>query len=352
MREDKQTEKKLIINQWTITILYIVMIAVAIYSIFLISTSFTSETKEKTAITTYKQTPNISYTVNLKDNNFYDTKTLPMNKYYVTRIIDSIDSTFNYEFSSDHVSDLKYTYDITATLVGKNTTTDGEVEVWSKTYTILKPTSQSSKDSNSFRINENVKLDYKYYQTVVETFKSEIGLNIDAVLNVKLNVSVSGKYGSTPINETAFAQMSLPVGTSTTKVTLTSSNVGPQIIYDMANDLEEVQITYPRLIFGILLAVITLIGIAYATKKLINLTKKTEFTMEINKILKNYGDIIAESKQLPDYRNLEVMDIVSFQDMVDIEEELRSPIIFVRTSEESAWFIIIQDNRMYRYIVD
>lgn len=352
MRANKKEEKKLVLNQWGVTVVYIFMIAIAICAVYLISKSFTNEIVPKTPIATYKQSPNVTYVVKLKDNEFFDSKTLPMNRHYITRIIDYIDANFNYEFDSDKITNIKYTYDITGVLTGKNTTSEGEVEVWTKTYTLLKEQSKEVSNGNSFEISEKLPIDYKYYQEVVDTFKSTIGLNIDAVLNVRLTVHTSGTYGSKQINETSTTDMIIPVGTSTMKIDITSSNIGPHTIFDMDEDKEELVIDYVKLFIGTLLATFALIGIAYATSHLLKLTRKTEFTMELNRILKNYGDVIAESNTIPDLSKLEVMDIVSFQDMVDIEEELRSPIIFTRVADDIAWFTITHGDRIYRYIID
>lgn len=352
MRADEKTEKKLIINQWGIAAIYIAMIVIAIYSISLISRSFTDKVQDKNVIATYKQSPAVSYVVNLKENDYFDTETLSMNQYYITRIIDSINANFNYTYDSDHPSNLKYTYNIQAVLTGKTSTNEGDIEVWSKKYTLLNNQTKTINNTNSFTINENVKIDYQLYQDIVNAFKAEVGINIDANLNVKLNVDVTGDYESKQINETATAELNIPVGTPTMKITTGVSNIGPKAVYDTDADNKELVVNYATLFFGTLLATLTLMGIAFATKQLIKLTRKTEFTIETNRILKTYGDIIAESRQLPDFTELEVIDIVSFQDMVDIEEELRIPIIYTKVAENIAWFTIIHDNRMYRYIVD
>lgn len=352
MRVDKEKETNLIVKQWKKMLILIVLLGITAYSVVLISGSFTSKKSERSEIVTYKQTPSLTYTVNLKENNFFESKTLPMNRQYITKIIDNIEANFNYVYNSNKAADLNYTYSIDAVITGKNTNTDGEVEVWSKSYTLLEPVSESAKNSASFTISKKAKIDYGYYSSIVESFRTALGINIDAILKVKLNVRVTGNYEGKSINETAYSSMDIPLGVTTMKIDLGTSNINSNTIYDKDEVTETKEINYVTLAIGAVLTILSLVGIIIIVKQIIRLTRKTEYTMEINKILRTYGDIIAEAAQLPDYSGLEVIDILTFQDMVDIEEELRIPIIYCQASEEVAWFTIIHENRMYRYIVD
>ena len=81
--------------------------------------------------------------------------------------------------------------------------------------------------------------------------------------------------------------------------------------------------------------------------------EKTEFTKNLEKILKDYSEIIVEVSTPLEYdKSINVLDIKTFEDMVDIEEEIKSPILLYEIKKNhEAWFIIIKDEYMYRYIL-
>ena len=73
---------------------------------------------------------------------------------------------------------------------------------------------------------------------------------------------------------------------------------------------------------------------------------------ELNKILKEYGDIIAEADNMPDLTKYDVVNIKQFNDLVDIEEELHSPIICNEIREDlESWFLIFHNETAYRFIL-
>ncbi len=74
--------------------------------------------------------------------------------------------------------------------------------------------------------------------------------------------------------------------------------------------------------------------------------------MALNRILKNYGDIVAEIVTPTETGNMRVIDVKNFDQLLDIEEEIRMPILFYETVEgEEGEFTIIYDNIVYRYIL-
>ena len=77
-----------------------------------------------------------------------------------------------------------------------------------------------------------------------------------------------------------------------------------------------------------------------------------DYAIALNRILKNYGDIVAEIVSPVEIDNLNIIDVKNFDQLLDIEEEIRMPILFYETiPDEQGEFIIICDNMAYRYVI-
>ena len=102
---------------------------------------------------------------------------------------------------------------------------------------------------------------------------------------------------------------------------------------------------------SILLIIILIISISNKDRLIIN--KKTYYTKNYNKIIKNYSDIIVEVSTQPNLENLEILEIKNFDDLVDTEEELKSPILLYEVKKQKeSWFVIIHNKYAYRYILN
>ena len=106
------------------------------------------------------------------------------------------------------------------------------------------------------------------------------------------------------------------------------------------------------LIIGSIFVLVAILLILDSIKKSIKFSKKSDYAIALNRILKNYGDIVAEIVSPVEIDSLNVIDVKNFDQLLDIEEEVRMPILFYETiADEQGEFIIICDNMAYRYVI-
>ena len=68
--------------------------------------------------------------------------------------------------------------------------------------------------------------------------------------------------------------------------------------------------------------------------------------------MKTYSEIIVEVDSPHSFDGLEVIDVKNFDDMVDIEEEVKSPILHYEIQKGvQSMFTIIKDGYVYRYML-
>ena len=103
---------KLILKQWVQVFLLIIVILVMIFSIWTITKSISGGNKQSEGLYSYNYNSNLNYRVVLKDNSFFTTKTLGMNKQYIASLIDRIEVDTKYSFQSSKALDYTYSYDI------------------------------------------------------------------------------------------------------------------------------------------------------------------------------------------------------------------------------------------------
>ena len=133
---------------------------------------------------------NYDYNVNLINNEYIsgekqDDKTLA----YVTNLIDTIDLNLDYKYTGSRDSNLKCTYSVignTKVLYSKN----GEIQKILDKDEIILEEKEINKFASNLDINENINLNLKGKNELLNRFKQNMGMSIDAEYSVILKVKV------------------------------------------------------------------------------------------------------------------------------------------------------------------
>lgn len=296
---------------------------------------------------------NVNYGVHLKKNNYINQEYMGMNETYITELVDYIDSNFLYNFSVSQKATSKYEYKIISELnVEYYATGQTEgIKLWSREYTLLEPKTIET-DTNQININENIKIDFNVYNEEMKKFKSEFGLPIKSYLDVKLIVTSEIKVPSSQKTEkdNSVISIKIPLNSQVFSISQNYEKASKGKVFDETNQNNKSNIIL--LVIGIILLAISVIGILNIFRKIISADRRTDYEIALNRILKNYGDIVAEIVTPTETDGMKVIDVKNFDQLLDIEEEIRMPILFYETVEgEEGEFSIISDNIVYRYIL-
>ena len=352
MEIKRKSEKRIILKQWVQVFILIFVLLLMVFSLWAIVKSVKPKVSSAKELYSYSYVNDMNYKVYIKQNKFYTQPYMEMNKQYIASLIDHIDVTTKYTFKSDE--DLQYTYDlvVVATAKGIFAESDSKVsEVWSKEYQII-PEETKTGTGNTISIEKTVTVDYNRYNSIMTDFRNTFGLSIDAEVDLAFKIIVTGGLPGQEhtLNENINNILQIPLLKSTIMLKPNFENSGRNTI--VADDKSSSKTNFPLLIFGIALLLFALYMFIGFARKLIKTTKKSEYVLKLNKILKEYGDIIAESDNLPDLSQYDVVAIKHLQDLIDIEEELHSPIICNEIRDDlETWFIILYDKTAYRYIL-
>lgn len=328
---------KLILN----IILIIIFTVIAFFSTITLYKRMKESKKE--FILNYKVTNDLDYKVYINDNPYYQVEYLEKGKQYPGSIISNIKYKAITNYKSSKSNDLKYTYKVIGKMVSEavNRDEDNE-EIWNKEYEIIPETVKNVKDS-SFVISEEFDINYKEYETLMEQYKKEFAVSMEAYFLVEYDVTIYDENNE--IENHFVSTSSIPLLESTFKI---NNKIADEVDENIFKDRG---LTFANLGLGILCFVCYVI-IIFLIIKTCNITIISEYMMRLNKILKMYDDLIIKVDNLPEVGELEVVDLKDFESLVDLEQELRIPIMYAKIDESLNIFAIYTSNFVYRYIFD
>lgn len=336
-----------------------VVAAIFLSSGFLVYRGFNIEDGERGEAYSYNISRNTDYRIYLTENSHYDVPYLsPKNNpditQYASSLIDYIDLDFNYIYSQSIPSNFYTTYSIKAVIVGQydNNNTSSSGDLWKKNYTLLNETDVISANTSTYNIRESVQINYNNYNNEVSQYRAATHLAIDAELKVTLQV----KSYDLPFSAPNFNR-NKPVSTDEVSVVIPLTNSATTINkkYEAKSTgaitpEQQKSTNIPIVTIGIISMAISGVAIVVLIRLFFK-DLRTRYQKELDKIMKNYSDIIVEVEGNK-VAEKTFIDTKSFEDLASVEEELGTPILYyeMKPGRES-WFIIKDESTTYRYIL-
>lgn len=319
-------------------LLLIACLVVFLIGLIIIITSIKIEEIENTDLSALLTQKESKYEVYLKDNPAIEEKVLEMNKTYVAKLVDKI--KFDYKFTYSGNSELEYSVNAYLTVEYQNTNIVTSPTIMKKEYNIVPITKVKAKNEKS-TFKETIDFDYPYYNEELQRIEDVISVPIKAYID--LIFKIKDNFTGTPYNITYTIPLAQEVFNVTNKSNMNTEKT-PQT---------EIKVNEVLCIIGVALILSSIIicikNLDYKKEKA---EKETYYTIKLNRILQSYGDIVVEMVEPIDLEGLQVKNVKNFEQLVDIEVEIRKPIVFYETiPNKEGEFIIIQDDIAYRYIL-
>ena len=126
-----------------------------------------------------------SYEVLLKPNDFYESQSLPSSLYYASKSIDNFVINFKYDFNGSKETNLSYSYNVTAELIGYANDKSGQSrKVWSKTFDIAENKDIQQNYIKDFSISQDANINYETYNNLARLYEEKYGITIDAIFMI------------------------------------------------------------------------------------------------------------------------------------------------------------------------
>jgi hypothetical protein len=268
------------------------------------------------------------------------------NTAYVKDLTKRITAKFNYNFSANDTADLSYSYNVKAKILGKyaiKADSDNTANVWSKEYTIVKPVSESLQTKN-LTLNPTADLPFQEYMSQLENFKSNLELPLNSETLLVATVDVEGTIKGTPFHDTRVMTVSAPLDQQVYTLGIKYDKQDTKkLVGETAKNSRE-QFQRYLLIFASAVGVLGIGMLLYGLRKQIF---KTPYQRELERIYRYNDGIIIRAQRSPDLTGKRIVPVLSFEDMLNLEEELKMPIVASPAGGEATRFIIIRDDVAY-----
>jgi hypothetical protein len=302
---------------------------------------FASIGTESTGQTEYKVEGDIDYQVYLKENDYYTEKFLESGRQYIAGLISAVRADFNYQLAADENTNAHYEYEIIAT--AKATEKGDKSKILYEKAETLKRGEVKEITQGTFRIHDNVSIDYAKYNEYLKNFRSEFGISADCLLDLKMIVKVDGAIKTEDV-----LAMNIPLSTQTVDIMIDADAINREEKVGEAN--QEIYIkNIQLLVVGAVMLVASI-----AASGIIIYLHKTRFgnnwyAEALYKIFKNYDTrIVNVSENFYEPEN--TMRVSEFIELVDAANTENAPILYCEVVPEyKAYFVVAGANAIYRY---
>lgn len=298
---------------------------------------------------TYNEIGKADYTVYLKNNNFYDNSKLDSGMKYVSSLINTVNTRFNYQFYTDKNIDYSYKYKINSKLVIFDKKDNNKI-FYTKEE-VLVPEVVENFNSNNIVINQLADIKYDQYKAYVDKYEKDYKVDVDGKVIVSMNVELLGIDSETKnnINKTNELQITIPLTNEAIDITIDSKNIDNKD-YIVSNLKPGITNVY-YLILGIVCFVAAVFEFIYGEKLYKIYVKGNIYNITVNRILNEYDKLIVNGNVSIDEANFtNKIYPETFIELVDASKRLNSPILFYEVvPNEKCFFIIIKDHDLYKF---
>ena len=353
---DNKTNKKskdvkpFTVERW-LKYMMIPTIVLLILTVFVLKGSLYSDSE---AVIGYNEIGDIDYKVYLKENNYYSGEYLEKNMQYIANLIDKVKINFKYEIHSQEKMDYTYKYNINADLI--ITDPNDNNKVLYKKNSILVNDKEEKLTKSSFRIDEDLDIDYDEYNNYVNAFKKEYALNVKSKLVITMDINIVGK---SDILKEDFVKSSklviaIPMSEQTISIGIDTSDINNSGV------LEKNYVSLIKkpvaLILGIIVGLLSLCLLYISLYTILSNRVKTDiYKSTVNRIINEYDRAIVTSKSIESINEDEynVIEVTNIEELLDAHDSTGQPILYNETIENNvSVFVIVADDILYKLTID
>lgn len=303
--------------------------------------------EETQVVSSYTNTPAVSYQVHLKENGIFNDKAQPEDIGYFSALIDHIEVTFNNQYQGGNGAVYEGDYTIKGEITGWEAGADPPVPAWTKQFNIASKKNFKTTD-DKLALSQNVNLDYNHFNSFVAGvgeitgYKTSCTMKVIMILNYKITTTDGEVTGS--------LQPSLTMPLEEKYFTIEKSDHS-----EIKNDITktvEVPVPYDlaKIILFSTISLLCLISIL-----LLFSTVEPTFTdlhrSKIKKLFKAHGNRIVAIDKGIIFSSLKICCVHSMNDMVKISDEIERPIFYVYEEDPAniCEFFIVEKDTAYVY---
>ena len=333
-------------SKWILVQSIILVILTLLVLISVITYAYIS----KTYYVEYTEHGSVDYTVQLKDNEFYESAYQGKDHTYVGSLVDGVIVDLAYELNAN-TEDVyyDYSYSVVANLLVVDTRSDEAI--FDNEYTLVSEKKDTHNTSSKLHINELVILDYDEYNDLANRFVTTYDLTDTKnvlVVTLKVNIYSDGAaVGSTTTN-THTTALEIPLTDKTVDIK-TVANAPTQDVKTIACDAGSGKEFFK--IFAIIIGVIDVLAAGFmATFIYLTRTKDITYASKLQKLISRYKSYIQKILTPFDMYGYQVLTVDTFDEMLEIRDTIQEPILMYENDDKTCTQFIIPTNTMLVYL--
>lgn len=296
----------------------------------------------------YKINQSVETGVNYFQSSFYGTTPGAGNTAYVADLTKSVDATLHYTYAASRSAELSTMYSAVATVQAKYTLGADQKnvsKVWSKEFPLIKPVVETRTGKN-ISFEPSVTMPFAEYRKMLDNFKTALAVPITSDASIVFTVRVSGTVDGTPFDDIRVSTVSMPLD----QPLFTISNKfekedSKQVITKKVKNTQDAVKLYEKIAIGVFI-ILGLVSVIYGMRRQIF---KTPYQRELDRIYRYHDGIIIRANKPTDLEDRKIVSVQTFDDMLNLEEELKVPIVASPAGGDAMHFIIMRDDVAYVY---
>lgn len=307
------------------------------------------EQNNENVIMSYTSSGSFDYKVYLKPNDFIDEEFLGPGEAYILDLIDHVQISSLYNFSSTEQTNVTGTNKIVARLVvyykasgdgSSNPEILDKEEVLDEKVISFNDVSYGTVGTYDLYLTD--------YLTTLKEFQSQVKISVDGYLEITQQTDFNGTVGGASYTDDYSNTLKIPLSSSVVEFKNDSTKEKTNNVYE--GDLVKTNKTVMSYI--VIANIVVFIIICLLLKKLFMFTNKSEYDRALGKILKTYDDIIVNTDSIIDVGRYKIIEIGEFKEILNLSRELLLPIMNYEVIKgKETWFYVIKDDILYRFIV-
>ena len=298
----------------------------------------------------YTENAYSDYRVYYTENPFYVEPFIEAGKTYVRDYTNKISTDFSYDVNyTDELNVLEYDYYVRAKLIVFTPGHEDE-DLWTREYKLSDVETVNIKNDINYSLRKTIDIDYQKYREDFDNYRRNAGVQADAKLIVEMIINNHGEYPNLDnFDFSSTIKMEMPLNDATFKIkTSTSVNDDAHKIVKFSEDDHEK--VYMNIIAILLWIIALFVAIVLIVVIRNNKNKLTYYEKVLRKILVTYDSIIVNVEKIPSLVGLSVVDVTTFDELVDAQNEVRLPINFKEDKKKRiAKFVLVSNNLAWVY---
>ena len=332
--------------------IFIICALFILFSIYGIYTSVFEKKIEEKEQVIYKHSSKYQqqYQVELKDNKYMEEESLTKEQLYVTDLIEKLRVNFNYTYEGSNPEKINCTYSVTGKLQSTYSSNGKEEEIWNKQYVILEPKEKNTTE-NVLEINENLDIDLKQYNELVNDFIEKMQMAITTKLYIEFNTNITAHVNGEMMLDQYTNRLEVSLGDKVTKIVGDEEDSKEKEVNKKIQVTKEGNKTVAVISSVVLIiSIYVMIKVQKETKTMNKITNM--FKVELNQILGACGDRIVKIDSEIKTTGITLIELKDINELVKLSEELYKPILYYQVpNRKEAWFCLTLENETYRYIL-